>query len=395
VIRELTLEHFKCFEHLALPLRALTLLSGVNASGKSTVVQSLALLHQSVVDAEWSGELLLDGASVQLGTVGDVVDKVHGRRSFGLGVAGEGFSARWCFGDPDTQARDAVSAPVHSFTWRGDGADVTHQGASAVSYQGLFPAARDGTATMHTLRELFRSLDHISAERLGPRETYRLGHEAWHDTVGVHGERAPGAIWWYGEERVDASICLASAPPTVRAQTQAWLDHFFPGVVFQIDRVPNASALVLGFRTSSETNFHRPQHVGYGITHVLPLLVAGVRAERNRMIVVENPEVHLHPAGQAAIGHFFARVAARGVSVVIETHSDHVLNGVRRAVHDAVLPADEVAMHFFRERALARRDGTAQVVSPQIDATGNIDHWPRGFFDQFDRDLNYLAGIGE
>ena len=107
MIREIYLEHFKCFERLSLPLGGLTLLSGVNASGKSTVVQSLALLSQSVVEAEWSGALLLDGASVQLGAVTDVVDKVNGRRSFRLGLAGDGFMVRWRFGDPDEQAREA------------------------------------------------------------------------------------------------------------------------------------------------------------------------------------------------------------------------------------------------------------------------------------------------
>lgn len=393
MIRELSLEHFKCFERLTLPLGALTLLSGVNASGKSTVVQALALLHQSVVDAEWSGALLLDGASVQLGTAADVIDKVNGRRSFGLGVAGDGFAARWRFGDPDEQVREAVSVPVHALAWREEAAAADHGGAATVPYRGLLPSSLDGGAA-RALRDALRRLDHIGAERLGPRETYRLGHEGWHDTMGVHGERAPGAIWWFGEERVDPAMCLHGAPPTVRAQTQAWLDHFFPGVVFQIDRVPNASALTLGFRTSNETNFHRPQHVGYGITHVLPLLVAGVRAAPGRVVVVENPEVHLHPAGQAAIGAFLARVAARGVTVVVETHSDHVLNGVRRAVRDGVVKPDDVALHFFRERALARHEGSAQVVSPHLDVEGNIDHWPSGFFDQFDRDLNYLAGLG-
>lgn len=392
MIRELFLEHFKCFERVRLPIGALTVLSGVNASGKSTVVQALALLHQSVVDAEWSGALLLDGTSAQLGTVADVIDKVHGRRSFGLGVAGENFSARWHFGDPDDQPREAVSVPIHKLHWHEEGADRQYGSSAGLPYQALLPTTLVGHTAL-ALRGALRTLDHIGAERLGPRETYRLGHEQWHDTVGVHGERAPGAIWWFGEERVAPEMCLGDTPPTVRAQSQAWLDHFFPGVIFQVDRVPNASALTLGFRTSNETNFHRPQHVGYGITHVLPLLVAGLRATPGRVLVVENPEVHLHPAGQAAIGVFLARVAARGVTVVVETHSDHVLNGVRRAVRDKIVVSEDVALHFFRERALARREGSAQIVSPRLDVEGNIDHWPRGFFDQFDNDLNYLAGL--
>ena len=393
MIREIYLEHFKCFEKLSLPLGGLTLLSGVNASGKSTVIQSLALLSQSVVEAEWSGELLLDGTSVQLGAVTDVVDKVNGRRSFRLGLTGDGFVARWRFGDPDVQDREAVTVPVHEVEWTEDGATERFVGTTVGAFRALLPASLT-SARARLLQTTLARLDHIGAERLGPREIYRLGHEDFHQTVGIHGERVPGALWWFGDDAVAPAMCRAGAPPTVRAQVQAWLEHFFPGVVLQLARVPNANALTLGFRTSNETNFHRPQHVGYGITHVLPLLVAGVRAMPGRVLAVENPEVHLHPAGQSAIGGFLARVAAQGVTVLVETHSDHVLNGVRRAVRDQSIPADQVSLHFFRERALAREESVAQVVSPRIDAEGNLDQWPEGFFDQFDRDLNYLVGIG-
>ncbi|MEZ4409718.1 MAG: AAA family ATPase [Polyangiales bacterium] len=310
MIREITLQHFKCFERLTLPLGDLTMLSGVNASGKSTVVQALALLRQSVSDAEWSGELLLDGTSVQLGTAADVIDKVHGRRTFALGLAGESFSVRWQFGDPETQERDAISVPLHAVTWREGGECVEADPSEA--WRGLLPRSLE-TPRAHALRDALRTLDHIGAERLGPRETYRLGSESWHQVVGAQGERAPGALWWFGDDPVDRAMCVGDAPPTVRGQVQAWLDLFFPGVVFQLDRVPNASALTLGFRTSTETNFHRPQHVGYGITHLLPVLVAGVRSTAGRLLVVENPEVHLHPAGQAAVEPFpRARRVARG-----------------------------------------------------------------------------------
>lgn len=400
MISQISLEHFKCFERLTLPLGSLTLLSGVNASGKSSIIQALSLLHQSVVDAEWSGSLVLDGSTQTLGTDKDIIDKVYGRGAFGVGLSGDGFSAQWLFGHPETRASGSVSMPTYQVRWSGDERVQTFGGSEEISYRGLLPAELLGShAAM--LRDSLKRIDHVGAERLGPREIYRLGHEGWHDTVGIHGERAPGAIWWFGDERVAPTLCLGDASPTVRAQVQAWIEHFFPGVVYQIDRVPNANALTLGVRTSNETDFHRPQHVGYGITHVLPMLVAGVRAnppgERpnnaRRLILIENPEVHLHPAGQAAIGVFLARVAASGATVIVETHSDHVLNGVRRAVRQKNLAHDDVAIHFFRERALAKAEGIAQVVSPRLDAEGNIDHWPSGFFDQFDRDMNYFAGL--
>ncbi len=88
------------------------------------------------------------------------------------------------------------------------------------------------------------------------------------------------------------------------------------------------------------------------------------------------------------MGQFLSTVAQSGVQVILETHSDHVLNGIRRAVKAGQIPAERIAIHFFQSRS----DDGAQVVSPVLDRTGNIDTWPDGFFDQFDKDMNYFAG---
>ena len=151
-----------------------------------------------------------------------------------------------------------------------------------------------------------------------------------------------------------------------------------------------ANAVTLGLRTSEETDFHRPIHVGFGLTQVLPIVVAALSASKGDILLIENPEVHLHPAGQVFMGQFLANVASAGVQVVLETHSDHVLNGVRRSVKTGRLTPEQVAIHFFKPRSSKQ----AQVVSPQLDKSGNIDTWPEGFFDQFDKDLNYFAGWG-
>jgi hypothetical protein len=68
--------------------------------------------------------------------------------------------------------------------------------------------------------------------------------------VGAHGERTPGTLWWFGDDPVSEAMCVADGPKTLRAQTQAWLDQFFPGVMVQVARVPNANLVTLGIRTS-------------------------------------------------------------------------------------------------------------------------------------------------
>ena len=100
MLTAIEIESFKCFQKLVLPLRPLTLLSGRNASGKSTVLQALVLLHQTAVEAEWSTELRLNGSFIALGTAGDVIDKVTGRRTFGIAQATESSRGEWLFESP-------------------------------------------------------------------------------------------------------------------------------------------------------------------------------------------------------------------------------------------------------------------------------------------------------
>ena len=171
---------------------------------------------------------------------------------------------------------------------------------------------------------------------------------------------------------------------------------FFPGCRLEVSRVANTNAATLGIRTSDDTGFLRPIHCGFGITQILPIIVAVLTASVNHatrpsLILIENPEVHLHPAGQALMGSFLAKAAHSGVQLIVETHSDHVLNGVRRAVKSGNAEAGEIAIHFLQDRFTHE----SQVISPIIDSAGNIDAWPEGFFDQFDKDLNYFAGWGE
>src|SRR5258708_39049855 len=97
VLNRIDLKLFKCFELLKLPLGPLTLLSGSNASGKSSVLQALVLLHQTMRDHEWSTRLMLNGNAIRLGTVSDVVDKVHGRDTFEIGVVDADLSYQWVF----------------------------------------------------------------------------------------------------------------------------------------------------------------------------------------------------------------------------------------------------------------------------------------------------------
>ncbi len=395
MLTRIDLRHFKCFESLKLPLHPLTMLSGVNAAGKSSVMHALVLLHQTMREHEWSTRLLLNGTAVRLGTVGDVINQVHGRRSCEIALLdGESRYFHWEFEGERAEMSMALRNFNGGSTSGGVWAKITPHGMDESGpFRYLLP--RDlsmPSGGKFSLTDCLRGLTYLTAERLGPREYYILDDPQLTPVVGPRGEYAVSVLHLGRDTRVLDSLVAQGVPPTLFRQVEAQMARFFPNCVLAIEQVPRANAITLGIRTSTGTEFHRPIHTGFGLTQVLPIVVAALSAKNNGLLLIENPEVHLHPAGQAIMGEFLAKVASAGVQVMIETHSDHVLNGIRRAVRNRTLPADDVSLHFFQLQREGQSDGSPQVQSPILDAAGNIDSWPEGFFDQFDKDMNYFAG---
>lgn len=376
MITRLDLELFKCFEHLRLPLAPLTLLTGLNASGKSSVMQALVLLHQTMTEHEWSTRLALNGSVVRLGATPDVVDEAHGREGFEIGVEDDANVCSWSLiGD-----RRDMSMEVRRVTVNGR----VSENPEALRY--LVPPEDAGAVA--SLTSKLRRLSYITAERMAPQETYELEDPHTVQTVGPRGERAVSVLHWARDEALVEELVVPGAPPTLLRQVEARMQTLFPGFALDLQQPQRANAVTLGLRMSDAEEFHRPLHTGFGLTQTLPIVVAALSAARGDVILIENPEVHLHPGAQSLMGRLLADVAHAGIQVIVETHSDHVVNGVRRSAKTGDLAGDDIAIHFFRPRS----SSGPQVLSPTIDNAGDIDDWPDGFFDQFDKDSSYFAG---
>lgn len=393
MLTQLDLRFFKCFDLLRLPLAPLTLLTGFNASGKSSILQALVLLHQTMREHEWSTRLALNGAGVRLGAMPDVVDSASGRNSFEIALEYDASVYEWAFrGDRQDRSMVVQSVSLNS-----------HKVEQPQELRYLLlplwtqpqkrhdPLDKDEKMSVESMIHHLRNLTYITAERIAPQEVYALEDPHVVSTVGPQGEHAVSVLHWGRDESVPEELALPEAPPLRLRQIEERMRTFFPGCRLDIQQVPRANALTLGLRTSDATEFHSPVHTGFGLTQTLPIVVSALSAAQGDIILIENPEVHLHPAGQALMGQFMADVARAGIQVLVETHSDHVLNGVRRAVKEDRLAASQVAIHFFRSRSTE----LPQVQSPALDKDGNIDDWPEGFFDQFDKDANYFAGWGD
>ena len=387
MLTRIDLSDFKCFTLLRLPLRPLTMLSGTNASGKSSVIQALALVHQTMREYEWSSELMLNGYAVQLGTTADVIDQVHGNRACKIAIHdGNGSYVQWEAEGERAEMTMLVNRGHADFG--GSRRDFT--GSDPLRY--LLPRDVLLSSEAIALADCLRQLTYLTAERLGPRETYPLEARREFQVVGPQGQYTASVLHHFGSDMdVLNGLVTRDTPRTLLHQVHARMGAFFPGCELVVEKVRSANAVTLGIRTSRGMEFHRPVHTGFGLTQVLPIVVAALSAAKDDLLLIENPEVHLHPAGQAYMGEFLTEVAAAGVQVILETHSDHVLNGIRRAVKRGALAPEAAALHFFRQREDDDEEAT-QVQSPILDSEGNIDTWPAGFFDQFDKDMNHFAG---
>ncbi len=392
MISSLFLKNFKCFQELALPLGALTLLTGFNAAGKSTSLQNLLLLAQAQRSDSEALEVPLNGPLVELGTPGEVLSSHQSdSREIRLGVEDEQVRIDWILASGNRNEGNALRVG----RVRVQTADGTSEYAGKDGLYRLLPVQAGASA--RALAERVRSLIYLSAVRRGAADVFPMpdASSPIFADVGLQGEFAP---WWfeqYLDEDVEAERRHPDEPASMlRKQFNAWANELFPGAQGNAQKLPKTNLLRLELRIGDTDDWQRPANIGYGLTYAFPVLIASLLAKRDQILIVDSPEAHLHPMGQSLMGRFLARMAAAGVQVLIETHSDHVLNGVRLAVRDGLIPPDRVATHFFNAVHGVGDASGGRILSPLMDPEGNLSEWPVGFFDQAEKDLAKLAGWG-
>lgn len=369
MITQFRINSFKCLDRLELPLSKLTVLAGLNGMGKSTFMQSLLLLHQSAVDSKLPLEQLVrNGRWTELGNAADLLWEGAENETIAFRLItnnAEHQSPRWTF-NLDAEKQEFIGDPSY--------ANTLPQGC------GIF------SDNFHYLR----------AERWGPRVAFPISNTRVrvHRNLGRDGEFTPCFLAEFSEEEVRNP---ALHHPSARSkqlihQTEAWLGEISPGARLYTNAHKDLDLVSLQFAFaggSGETNHYRATNVGFGISYILPIIVAALSSQSDSMLLIENPEAHLHPQGQRQMGELLAKAALGGVQILVETHSDHFLNGLRLSVHRGENDPDDIAIHFF-EREQTAHAIRAKVTSPKMDRAGRIDQWPPGFFDESEKALREL-----
>lgn len=379
----LKVQFFKCFKNNSFELTGLTLLAGENASGKTSLLQVLALLHQAASEAYFGDGLPLNGQTVSLGMCEDVINKQFGRDQVIISISSDSWEYSCKYTAPDKQATDLKFI---------DGSWKENEGKRRELESPFHWKKMDYTEPWIAFLTTLQSLTYLSADRSGPKEVHLIEGARQYNNVGPKGERTAWFLNKYKDNDVIEALRKPGVSPWLIRQVEARMQDFFPG--FQLELVPikRTNHATLGMLTDSSTGYLRPQNIGFGLSYSLPIFTACLGAKLDDIVLIENPEAHLHPRGQSQMGEFLAEVACAGVRVIIETHSDHILNGIRKAVKHKTLTGSEVTLYFFNSSS---KKEVPQVISPSMDNSGNLSEWPRGFFDQFDKDLETITEWGE
>lgn len=375
MLESIELKNFKSARELKVKLAPLTVLTGLNGSGKSTVLQAISLLKQSLRASTVEQELSLQGPLVRLGRS----DDVRFENATGDEIA---FVVHTPNGEINLSSPTITGRDTLPLRCEGDVDDLIAQletGFQIVQADRITPAGHYEQA----------STSHRATGWLGCGGEYTVDFLLQNESMKV----SPGRLFPRELSSLSAELLNQVAPTeSLLDQTSGWLQHLSPGVRPRAVAVELADATSLRFSytgtsVDSSSREHRPSNVGFGLTYCLPIIVACLAAPKGALLLLENPEAHLHPRGQSALGQLLARCAADGVQIVVETHSDHLINGIRIAAKRAEITSDATAVHFFSRDI---ESGESSITSPILHANGRFSKWPEGFFDEWSRALDEL-----
>lgn len=344
---EFSIKGFKCFFEQTIALNKLTLLTGANASGKSSVIQAFLILK----------------AASESSNAHSLINLADSRLAFD-------------FGNADTLINNEINDDKVSIALNNEFA-VNFDG----SHQQKTRALSVDIDNLDRLRAFFsKGLTYFTAERQGPRFEYALTSDS-ENSCGCRGENTGNVMSdnWNTKISGDRLLFPSEEKALFNIALDDWVNFIFPGVSVRVQPAGTQNYQII-IRERYHNLSTNSTNIGFGISYALPILVGSLLANEGSWLVIENPEAHLHAKAQSNIGFFLGIMAAAGLRVVIETHSEHLVNGARKAaIVSGRLHSDDVNIYFFKGKS------ESELIS--VDKKGNLSDFPVDFFDQSRQDM--------
>lgn len=371
MISRIRIRNFKAFKEAEINLSTLNLFTGMNGMGKSTFLQSLLLLRQS--DANIIPEI----KGLQL--KGEMIDIGKGKDAFSIHADSDVISFEVDYGNKP------VVNVSYNFVAESDVLPYDKSNENNLISGGNY--------------SLFNSnFKYLKAERIAPDHNYKANLAAVQQNgfLGYRGENAPLFIALNKNNpeynKLESAKHKNAKANNLLSNIDAWFNEITPGTHVistyfnELDIVRLAYQFEIGTDVTPEFS---PVNVGFGFTYTLPVITALLSAKKGDLLIIENPESHLHPQGQAKLGELIARVANDGVQLIIESHSDHLFNGIRVAIKNGFVKTDDVSIFYF-VRDESSTEHISTIEQPVIESNGRLSHKPKGFFDEYAKQLDEL-----
>lgn len=417
---------------VTIEVRPLTILAGANSSGKSSIMQTLLMMKQTLDESYDPGDLKINGPNVKFTSVDQLLSKSPGKKkndSFqtiiefdgnksiqekfkkvrGKGIEltemiyrGENLLIKL---NPKMTHEEIVSAnPIagdylKNLTELLAGRRTKGRTTSTNKQTGnfyvkrnrcFFEIAFDYGHTVSSMTGLFFDVEdiamkiskiiHVPALRGNPKRNY---------DVAAVGRTFPGTFENYISNVINAwqinhDKRLESLGGSLEELGLTWKVIARPvddtNVEILVGRLPHSAR-------GGAQDLVSIADVGFGVSQTMPVLVALLEAEPGQLVYIEQPEIHLHPRAQVAMAQILAKAAKRGVQVVVETHSSFLLKGIQTLVAEGSLSPDIVKLHWFQRG----EDGITEVRSANLDKAGAFGDWPEDFADiELEAEKRYL-----
>ena len=323
MITKIELKGFKSYVDYTFELKPLTILTGLNSSGKSSVIQAIRMM-----------------------------DNMSSRENGGSHVWNLGLGSDSEIVNPNCENFQISAWKNH----RHEEAWFSYN--SSKSRNKLWPMP---------------SCIYVAADRMGATSTIPIYED---EALGGRGENVLRRIDYFRDEQLPELLRGDAEGTTLNYVLRYWLQKISPGVKFDYRIEEKADV------SYSLYDNHRSANVGYGLSYSLPVIVALLTStlETGSIVLIENPEAHLHPQGQAEMARLICLCVEAGAQVVVETHSDHLFDGVRIYARDSENHFASKVATFWCQLDDSRN---TQVDRCQIQENGRLDHWPEHMFDQF------------
>lgn len=362
----LSLKNFKSIKEEDFELRKLNIFTGFNGMGKSSVIQSLLLLRQSHDKHMLPNEgLSLVGEYVKIGIGKDLLYM---------------------------NAEEEV-VKIEAF-WDKSNLEFHFKYNETSDMQPISSAHIEGQVFTESL--FTSNFQYLSAERISPKSVYNVSEYAVNQkrSLGIRGEYTAHFLSQNGNDPLSISELRHPEATTTHLidNLNAWMSQITPGMKIITKLIPEINQASLHYQFSSATEFtneFRPENTGFGLTYVLPIVTGLLASKPGDLLILENPESHLHPSGQSVVAKMISIASENNVQIIIETHSDHIINGVRGSVKNEKIKSENVLIYFL-SRDLTSSEHCVDIEKIEIDKKGRIDSWPEGFFDEWDKSLSIL-----